>query len=100
MTKEERFNQLEKNMKDFEQSKLESIKPGGNPIVIDNFGFEVMFFYGICDKIQKDETYNEEDAKRIKRLEDEMERIKNIPYIYQFLKDGKIAIKKIGFEEK
>lgn len=100
MSKEELFEKLEKNLRDFESSKIESVKPNGKPLAIGNFEFCCMCFYPLQDKIHNLTNLTKKDKNKLAQLETELERIKQMPYVLNELeetKDGyfKVVTKRI-----
>lgn len=81
MNKKELFELLEKNLKDFEATKLESVKPNGQPLALGNFEFSCMCFYPLQDKIRNLVDFTKEDEEKLSQLETELERIKQMPYV-------------------
>ncbi len=99
MNKEELFNLLEKNLKDFENSKLESVKPNGKALAMGNFEFFCMCYMPLADKIRNDRDFKKKDEKRLAELDKEYERIKAMPFIVMKFNDdtNDIEYKKINF---
>lgn len=87
MDKKELFEQLEKNLRDFENAKIESVKPNGKPLAMGNFEFCFMCFYPIRDKIRKLADFTEEDEDKLSQLETELERIEQMPYVLNELEE-------------
>lgn len=87
MNKKELFEQLEKNLKDFENAKIESVKPNGKPLAMGNFEFCFMCFYPLRDKICNLADFTEEDENKLLQLETELERIEQMPFVFNELEE-------------
>lgn len=101
MTKEELYEIIEKNLKDFEAAKIKSVKPNGEPLAMDNFDFYCMCFMPCIEKIRSCKDYTKKDELKISQLENEFYRIKKMPFILLKLnyETNELTTTKINFEE-